>query len=440
MRFIGLLVVAGVIGFSNGTEAQEWEVHEGHAVKGNDTNEELIFNDTDAQDLDEFVDLCREVCTSGEGDGPRGACGGFVVNYTDRSKTAPRVCVFKLAGSQPYARQGKDTHILVDAEAGSESEEVGGEETSHVEIQALIDNAVAEALEGMVPKIEMEEAIDAAVGEATAQLEADLQAMSEKSESYHQQTLGMVSEADVEARIAEARSPLEYDLPGCDSYVNCRDIEGMIRGAQLVTSATEGMYSHAGLQARIAEATEGMVSEAEVQAAVAEATQGMVLESDVEACEAGAAAQQERWLQTLEHQQASMVSEYDHQVALREAREGMFSAAQVQMRIAQAMEGMVHESQLQAHVQYAVAEATQGMPAEAEFQVVLMTATEGMFTEADLESHVAEETRRLSKQHSPIWTARWNRRGVADVALDEFQAAVAANVRQCYMISVLNDE
>ena len=39
MRFIGLLVVAGVIGFSNGTEAQEWEVHEGHAVKGNDTNE-----------------------------------------------------------------------------------------------------------------------------------------------------------------------------------------------------------------------------------------------------------------------------------------------------------------------------------------------------------------------------------------------------------------
>ena len=373
MRFIGLLVVAGVIGFSNGTEAQEWEVHEGHAVKGNDTNEELIFNDTDAQDLDEFVDLCREVCTSGEGDGPRGACGGFVVNYTDRSKTAPRVCVFKLAGSQPYARQGKDTHILVDAEAGSESEEVGGEETSHVEIQALIDNAVAEALEGMVPKIEMEEAIDAAVGEATAQLEADLQAMSEKSESYHQQTLGMVSEA-------------------------------------------------------------------EVQAAVAEATQGMVLESDVEACEAGAAAQQERWLQTLEHQQASMVSEYDHQVALREAREGMFSAAQVQMRIAQAMEGMVHESQLQAHVQYAVAEATQGMPAEAEFQVVLRTATEGMFTEADLESHVAEETRRLSKQHSPIWTARWNRRGVADVALDEFQAAVAANVRQCYMISVLNDE
>ena len=179
MRLIGLLMVAGVIGFSNGIEAQEWEVHEGHAVKGNGTNEKLIFNDTDAQDLDEFVDLCREVCTSGEGDGPRGACGGFVVNYTDRSKTAPRLCVFKLAGSQPYKRQGKDTHILVDAEAGSESEEVGGDETSRVEIQALIDNAVAEALEGMVPKIEMEEAIDAAVGEATAQLQADLHAEQE---------------------------------------------------------------------------------------------------------------------------------------------------------------------------------------------------------------------------------------------------------------------
>jgi len=398
MRFIGLLMVAGVIGFSNGTEAQEWEVHEGHAVKGNGTNEKLIFNDTDAQDLDEFVDLCREVCTSGEGDGPRGACGGFVVNYTDRSKTAPRLCVFKLAGSQPYARQGKDTHILVDAEAGSESEEVGGDETSHVEIQALIDNAVAEALEGMVPKIEMEEAIDAAVGEATAQLEADLQAA--------QRRHGMVSVADLQAQLAEA---------------------------------TEGMYSHADLQARIAEHMVGMVSEAEVQAAVAEATQGMVLEADVEARLAEAAAQLEKALQAVQYQAVSMVSEHDHQVALREAREGMFSEADLQARIAEATEGMVYESQLQAHVQYAVAEATQGMPAEAEFQDVLDTATEGMFTEADLKSHVAEETRRISKQHSPLWAARWNRRGPG-VGLDEFEAAVAANVRQCYLISVLNDE
>ena len=38
MRFIGLLMVAGVIGFSHSAEAQEWEVHEGHAVKGNGTN------------------------------------------------------------------------------------------------------------------------------------------------------------------------------------------------------------------------------------------------------------------------------------------------------------------------------------------------------------------------------------------------------------------
>ena len=204
MRFIGLLVVAGVIGFSNGIEAQEWEVHEGHAVKGNGTNEKLIFNDTDAQDLDEFVDLCREVCTSGEGDGPRGACGGFVVNYTDRSKTAPRLCVFKLAGSQPYARQGKDTHILVDAEAGSESEEVGRDETSRVEIQALIDNAVAEALEGMVPKIEMEEAIDAAVGEATAQLQADLHAEQEA-----------IDNACAWGRVRESMTAVER----CDEYV-----------------------------------------------------------------------------------------------------------------------------------------------------------------------------------------------------------------------------
>ena len=56
MRRIGLLMVAGVIGFSNDAEAQEWEVHEGHAVKGNGTNEKLVFSDTDAQDLDEFVE------------------------------------------------------------------------------------------------------------------------------------------------------------------------------------------------------------------------------------------------------------------------------------------------------------------------------------------------------------------------------------------------
>ena len=80
MRFIGLLMVAGVIGFSHSAEGQEWEVYEGYAVVKNGTKEKLVFSDTDAQDLDEFVDLCREVCTSGEGDGPRGACGGFVVN------------------------------------------------------------------------------------------------------------------------------------------------------------------------------------------------------------------------------------------------------------------------------------------------------------------------------------------------------------------------
>ena len=136
MRFIGLLMVAGVIGFCHSAEAQEWEVHEGHAVKGNGTNApKLVFSDTDAQDLDEFVDLCREVCASEEGDGPQGACGGFVVNYTDRAKTAPRLCVFKLVGSVPYARKGKDTHMLVDAATASEPEEVDGGGTSHVEFR-----------------------------------------------------------------------------------------------------------------------------------------------------------------------------------------------------------------------------------------------------------------------------------------------------------------
>jgi hypothetical protein len=75
---------------------------------------------------------------------------------------------------------------------------------------------------------------------------------------------GMVLEADVEVLIAEATAQLEADL-------------------QAVHDQTQGMVSEADLQVQLAEATEGMVSEAEVQAAVAEATEGMVSEADVEA-------------------------------------------------------------------------------------------------------------------------------------------------------------
>ena len=200
MRNISLFLFVVVIGISSVAEAQDWDVHEGHAVRGKGTNApRLVYSDTDAQGLEEFVDLCREACTSGNGDGLQGACGGFVVNYTDRTKTAPGLCVFKLAGSVPYAREGKDTHMLLDAEARFETEEVGGGGTSDADIQALIDNAVTESLEGMVPESEIQKAIDAAVAEATEGTVPEAEAAMERAA------------AEAIARLAERRCIQEME-------------------------------------------------------------------------------------------------------------------------------------------------------------------------------------------------------------------------------------
>jgi hypothetical protein len=70
-------------------------------------------------------------------------------------------------------------------------------------------------------------------------------------------------EGDVEARIAEATAQLEADL-------------------QAVHDQTQGMVSEVNLQVQLAEATEGMVSEADVEAQISEATVGLFSEADIE--------------------------------------------------------------------------------------------------------------------------------------------------------------
>jgi hypothetical protein len=93
--------------------AQNLDIFEGHAIKSNGTGAgRLKFNDTDAANTEEFVDICRSMCEDGDADGRNGTCGGFVVNYTDRTKSTPKHCVFKKEGSQPYRKSSKDTYML----------------------------------------------------------------------------------------------------------------------------------------------------------------------------------------------------------------------------------------------------------------------------------------------------------------------------------------
>ena len=93
--------------------AQDLKFFEGHAVKSNGTGaKKLKFKDTDATNTEEFVGICRSICEDGDADGKNGSCGGFVVNYTNRSKSTPKHCVFKKEGSQPYKKPAKDTYLL----------------------------------------------------------------------------------------------------------------------------------------------------------------------------------------------------------------------------------------------------------------------------------------------------------------------------------------
>ena len=107
---------------------QSWDSFEGHAVKGNNTGaERLLYKNTEAKNIEEFVGICQDMCASGEGDGKNGPCGGFVVNYANKKKNKPKFCVFKKMGSKPYGRETKDTYLVaLNDFTGSEEEDVRG--------------------------------------------------------------------------------------------------------------------------------------------------------------------------------------------------------------------------------------------------------------------------------------------------------------------------
>jgi len=115
MKMGGLLgfLCALILSMGDTASAQDLKIFEGHAVKSNGTGaNRLKFKDTDAANTEEFVDICRSRCEDGDADGKNGSCGGFVVNYTNRSKSTPKHCVFKKEGSQPYKKSSKDTYML----------------------------------------------------------------------------------------------------------------------------------------------------------------------------------------------------------------------------------------------------------------------------------------------------------------------------------------
>ena len=115
MRVCGLVgfICALILLTGDTVSAQDLKFFEGHAVKSNGTGaKKLKFTDTDATNTEEFVNICRSICEDGDADGKNGSCGGFVVNYTNRSKSTPKHCVFKKEGSQPYRKSSKDTYLI----------------------------------------------------------------------------------------------------------------------------------------------------------------------------------------------------------------------------------------------------------------------------------------------------------------------------------------
>ena len=135
MKIGGLVgfLCALILSMGDTASAQDLKIFEGHAVKSNGTGaKKLKFKDTDAANTEEFVDICRSMCEDGDADGKNGSCGGFVVNYTNRSKSTPEHCVFKKEGSQPYKKPAKDTYLFdTQQDMDEHAEEMGHTHTDH---------------------------------------------------------------------------------------------------------------------------------------------------------------------------------------------------------------------------------------------------------------------------------------------------------------------
>ena len=137
MRILVSLSAFCIMQFFNSSPAlgQSWDFFEEHAVKGKGTGAgRLLYKNTEAKNIEEFVGICQDMCASGEGDGKNGPCGGFVMNYANKKKNKPKFCVFKKTGSKPYGREGKDTYLMaLNDFTGSEEEDVRGSEEEYLE-------------------------------------------------------------------------------------------------------------------------------------------------------------------------------------------------------------------------------------------------------------------------------------------------------------------
>ena len=137
MRILVSLSAFCIMQFFNSSPAlgQSWDFFEEHAIKGKGTGAgRLLYKNTEAKNIEEFVGICQDMCASGEGDGKNGPCGGFVLNYANKKKNKPKFCVFKKMGSKPYGREGKDTYLMaLNDFTGSEEEDVRGSEEEYLE-------------------------------------------------------------------------------------------------------------------------------------------------------------------------------------------------------------------------------------------------------------------------------------------------------------------
>ena len=211
MRFIGLLMVAGVIGFSHSAEGQEQDLGGGQGViwvEGG-VDSEVPENAIRVRVGDGWP-LCRGTLAEDRGQ------GNF---WRDIGVVKPRDGKCHTLRAKEELRLQENFYYLVPAE--TDGEVSMGDMVLEADVEARIAEATAQLeadLEAAHNQIQRFEGDAAYLAEATAQFDADMQAA-------HDQTQGMFSEADVEARIAEA---------------------------------TEGMYSEDELQAQVAAATENI--------------------------------------------------------------------------------------------------------------------------------------------------------------------------------------
>ena len=200
MRFIGLLMVAGVIGFSHSAEGQEQDLGGGQGViwvEGG-VDSEVPENAIRVRVGDGWP-LCRGTLAEDRGQ------GNF---WRDIGVVKPRDGKCHTLRAKEELRLQENFYYLVPAE--TDGEVSMGDMVLEADVEARIAEATAQLeadLEAAHNQIQRFEVDAAYLAEATAQFDADMQAA-------HDQTQGMFSEADVEARIAEATAQLEAERKG----------------------------------------------------------------------------------------------------------------------------------------------------------------------------------------------------------------------------------